>query len=68
MKIAMFGHKHFPSREGGIEVVVAELAKRMSVSSKLTIYDRYELNKKKGIKKDMETSPCVCPRPCLTVN
>ena len=29
LKIAMFGHKRFPSREGGIEVVVTELAQRM---------------------------------------
>ena len=29
MKIAMVGQKRVPSREGGIEVVVGELAKRM---------------------------------------
>lgn len=29
MKIAMIGHKRIPSREGGIEIVVAELSKRM---------------------------------------
>ena len=29
MKITMLGHKRFPSREGGIEVVVTELATRM---------------------------------------
>ena len=29
MKIAMLGHKRIPSREGGIEVVVEELASRM---------------------------------------
>lgn len=29
MKIAMIGQKHIPSREGGIEVVVEELGKRM---------------------------------------
>lgn len=29
LKIAMFGHKRIPSREGGIEVVVEELATRM---------------------------------------
>ena len=28
-KIAMFGHKHIPSREGGVEIVVEELATRM---------------------------------------
>ena len=29
MKIAMLGHKRSPSREGGIEIVVEELATRM---------------------------------------
>ena len=29
MKIAMVGQKRVPSRDGGIEVVVGELAKRM---------------------------------------
>lgn len=30
LKIAMLGHKRIPSREGGIEIVVGELATRMS--------------------------------------
>ena len=30
LNIAMFGHKRIPSREGGIEVVVAELSTRMA--------------------------------------
>ena len=30
MKIVMFGHKRIPSREGGVEVVVEELATRMT--------------------------------------
>lgn len=29
MKIAMIGHKRIPSREGGVEIVVEELATRM---------------------------------------
>lgn len=29
-KIAMLGHKRIPSREGGVEIVVGELAKRMT--------------------------------------
>ena len=29
LKIAMLGHKRVPSREGGIEIVVEELASRM---------------------------------------
>ena len=30
MRIAMFGHKRIPSREGGIEIVVEELCTRMA--------------------------------------
>lgn len=30
MKIAMFGHKRIPSREGGVEIVVEELSTRMA--------------------------------------
>ena len=29
MKIAMIGHKRIPSREGGVEIVVEELAKKI---------------------------------------
>ena len=29
MKIAMIGHKRIPSREGGVEIVVEQLAERM---------------------------------------
>ena len=30
MKIAMFGHKRIPSREGGVEIVVEELSTRLA--------------------------------------
>lgn len=30
LNIVMFGHKHIPSREGGVEIVVEELATRMA--------------------------------------
>lgn len=30
LRIAMFGHKQIPSRAGGVEIVVAELSKRMA--------------------------------------
>lgn len=37
----MIGHKHFGSREGGVEVVVTELAKRMvALGNEVTCYDR----------------------------
>ena len=41
MKIAMLGHKRIPSREGGVEIVVEELAKRMvSLGHTVTVYNR----------------------------
>lgn len=40
-KIAMFGHKRIPSREGGIEIVVEELATRMvKLGHQITVYNR----------------------------
>ena len=41
MKIAMFGHKRIPSREGGVEIVVEELAVRMAeLGHRVTCYNR----------------------------
>lgn len=41
MKIAMIGHKRIPSREGGVEVVVEELAVRMAQRGiKVEVYNR----------------------------
>ena len=41
MRIAMVGHKRVPSREGGIEVVVEELAARMVIHGHtVTCYNR----------------------------
>ncbi len=41
MKIAMLGHKRIPSREGGVEIVVGELATRMAQKGhKVTCYNR----------------------------
>lgn len=41
MKIAMFGHKRLPSREGGIEVVVEELCLRMkALGHDVTVLNR----------------------------
>ena len=41
LKIAMLGHKHMPSREGGIEIVVEELSTRMAASGQdVTCYNR----------------------------
>ena len=41
LNIAMFGHKRVPSREGGVEIVVEELATRMAdFSHNVTLYNR----------------------------
>ena len=41
MRIAMLGHKRIPSREGGVEVVVEELAVRMvEHGHRVTVYNR----------------------------
>ena len=41
LKVGMFGHKRVPSREGGIEIVVEELAKRMvREGHQVTCYNR----------------------------
>lgn len=41
MKIAMFGHKRVPSREGGVEIVVEELSSRMAaLGHDVTCYNR----------------------------
>ncbi len=41
LRIAMLGHKRIPSREGGVEIVVGELATRMvSMGHQVTCYNR----------------------------
>lgn len=41
MKIAMIGHKRIPGREGGVEVVVEELAVRMAeMGNRVIVYNR----------------------------
>lgn len=41
MKIAMIGHKRIPSREGGIEIVVEQLATRMvEAGHEVHVYNR----------------------------
>ncbi len=61
LNIAMLGHKHVLSREGGIEIVVNELATRMAARGhQVTCYDRHShhvsggeienINEYKGVK------------------
>ena len=41
MKLAMIGHKDFPSRSGGVEVVVYELATRLAKRGcQVTVFNR----------------------------
>lgn len=41
MRIAFIGHKRIPSREGGIEIVVDELATRMVArGEQVVVYNR----------------------------
>ncbi len=41
MRIAMIGHKYVPSREGGVEIVVGELATRMAKQGhEVTLFNR----------------------------
>lgn len=41
LRIAMIGHKRIPSREGGVEIVVEELASRMAAQgNEVTCYNR----------------------------
>ena len=48
-KIAMIGHKRVPSREGGVEIVVWELSKRLvKLGYIVDIYNRGEKNKRLG--------------------
>ena len=52
-KIAMIGHKRIPSREGGVEIVVDELATRLVARGyQVDAYNRYERpsSKKKNTK------------------
>ena len=56
LKIAMFGHKHFPSREGGIEVVVTELAQRMvRLGHRVICYNRAGQAMDGNIQKNLPT-------------
>lgn len=70
LNIAMLGHKRIPSREGGIEIVVEELATRMvEQGHQVTCYNRYghhvsgkaydtiKLNEYKGVK--LKTVPTI---------
>lgn len=56
MRIVMIGHKYVPSREGGVEIVVDELATRMAaLGHEVTLFNRkrkeyQKINEYKGCK------------------
>lgn len=56
MKISMIGHKRIPSREGGVEIVVEELATRMvKLGHDVTCYNRsgkHAMDKKQKLYND----------------
>lgn len=52
MKVAMIGHKRIPSREGGVEIVVEELSKRLATEHEVVVYNRRE---KHMSKRDLST-------------
>lgn len=55
MRIVMIGHKYVPSREGGVEIVVDELATRMaSDGHEVTLFNR----KRKNYEKISEYNGC----------
>ena len=64
MHIAMIGHKDFPSRSGGVEVVVYELSTRLAaLGHQVAVYNR---GRKKGEnhvrKQGVEVFRCAAPR------
>lgn len=67
MNIAMLGHKYFPSREGGIEVVVEELASRMVMKGhNVTCYNRKK--KKTRDKQKLKEYEGVKLKDVFTIN
>ena len=64
MNIAMIGHKDFPSRSGGVEVVVCELATRLvQMGHRVAVYNR---GRKRGENhariQGVEVFRCAAPR------
>jgi hypothetical protein len=56
LNIVMFGHKRIPSREGGIEIVVEELATRMvECGHQVTVLNRRGKHVSGG-----EVEKCYC--------
>lgn len=70
-KIAMLGHKRIPSREGGIEIVVEELASRMvKRGHAVTCYNRsgHHVSGKEYEKHDMQEYRGIKLKTILTID
>ncbi|MDE6104064.1 MAG: glycosyltransferase family 4 protein [Clostridia bacterium] len=64
LKIAMIGHKYVPSREGGVEIVVEQLSKRLvELGNEVTLFNR----KRKEYKEISEYGGCKV-KTVYTVN
>lgn len=64
MNIAMIGHKDFPSRSGGVEVVVYELAVRLAgLGHQVAVYNRGRKKGENHIRiQGVEVFRCAAPR------
>ena len=64
MKIAMIGHKDFPSRSGGVEVVVCELATRLArMGHHVAVYSRgRRRGENRAWVRGVESLRCPAPR------
>ena len=61
MRIAMFGHKQIPSRQGGVEVVVENIATRMAQKGNVVVVYNRNNPKFKKIKKYKEVKIKTVP-------
>lgn len=71
LRIAMLGHKHIPSREGGIEIVVEELSTRMTEKGhSLTCYNRrgHHVSGKEFDSQNMKVYKNVRLKTVFTIN
>lgn len=71
MKIAMIGHKRIPSREGGVEIVVEELSKRLvEKGDRVEVYNRKGTNKANNNvpRKEIKHYEGIRIRTILTIN
>ena len=66
MKIAVFGHKHMDSREGGVEVVVSALYPHLTDNNVIDIYDRREIDKSRWEYKEHDNNIRIFGSPTIS--